>query len=57
MGAGAVENHAAYGAEEDSQGAHSDDGDEYGVQRLQHVPCSIDLVVFNNLREICDIHD
>lgn len=57
MGAGAVQDHATYGAEEHSQGAHSDDGDEYGVQRLQHVPRSVDLVVFDDLGEICDVHD
>ncbi len=57
MGAGAVEDHAADGSEEDPQRAHGDDGDEDGVQRLQHVSGAADLVVLHNLWEVCDVHD
>lgn len=56
MRAGAVEHHAADGTQKDTQRAHSDDGNQDGVQCIQHVPCSTDLFVLLSLGEIGDVH-
>lgn len=44
MWAGAVQNHATDGTQEDPQGRHGNDSDEDRIKSLEHVACSTDLI-------------
>lgn len=55
MRAGTVQDHAADGTQEDPQGGHGDDSDEDGVERLQHVARSADLVGLHKVWVFSDL--
>lgn len=55
MRAGAIQDHTADGAQKDPQGGHGDDSDEDGVECLQHVACSADLVSLHKVWVFCDL--
>jgi len=55
MRAGAVQHHAADGPQKDPQSGHGDDGNEDGVECLQHVACSADLVGLHKVWVLSDV--
>lgn len=55
MRARTVQDHATDGPQEDPQGGHGNDGDQDGVERLQHVAGSADLVGLHKVGVFSDL--